>query len=112
MWHNQLFGIMKMFYSVLLQVLGAGLAASILGAVAAHIQLQFYIDYERVKKETGHPGWKILGSVLAPAEFYKSEAKLIWRIRRIGFISVVTFIILLLIAGVLAERAGFSIPIK
>ena len=103
---------MKTVFSVLLQVLGAGLAASILGAVAAHIQLQFCIDHERVKKETGHPGWKILGSVLAPAEFYKTETKLIWRIRRIGLISAATCIVLIMIAGVVAQSLGFSIPIK
>jgi hypothetical protein len=75
-----------------------------IGAFAAHILLQFQIDHRRVKEETGQPGWKILGSILAPMEFYKDDAKIIWRIRRAGFaafaISVGVIAIVLLVASI------------
>lgn len=35
-------------------------------ALAAHLLLQFYIDHERMKNETGAPGWRIFGSIQAP----------------------------------------------
>ena len=57
---------------------------SFIVAFAAHIQLQFCIDRERVRKETGHEGLKILGSILAPIEFYKEEAASMWKIRNKG----------------------------
>ena len=69
-----------------LHMLTATVALCLVGAFAAHLLLQFYIDHKRVKKETGEPGWKIFGSALAAREFYKEEAWWLWSVRRIGFI--------------------------
>ena len=89
-------------------LVGAGTICAVVGFIGsfvAYIQLQFYIDYDRVKKETGEPGWKLFGSLLAPAEFYKKEAKIIWKIQRIGIgafaISLGCIAVLMLVAAAL-----------
>lgn len=79
------------------------LALGFIIGLAAHIQLQFCIDFARVKKETGQPGWKILGSVLAPTEFYKPEAHRMWKLRDRGLKTFAIGVgVLVVIAGVAA----------
>ena len=75
---------MSTLLPLLLQVVGISAVIGFVGAMAAHIQLQFCIDHRRVKRETGEPGWKIFGSILAPAEFYNEEARWVWRVRHLG----------------------------
>ncbi len=79
--------------------------AGFIGAFAAHVLLQFRIDHDRMKRETGESGWRIFGSILAPPEFYKDDAKAIWRIQRIGMkvfaISLGTVAVIMLVAAAL-----------
>lgn len=88
---------------------GIGVAAFV-SACIAHLVLHFCIDRERVKEETGEPGWKIFGSVLAPAEYYKAEARAFWEIQRVGrkvaMICLVLCLFFMLIVVVLARLAG------
>jgi len=75
---------MKTSLPLLIQLGGGFALLSFIGAFAAHILLQFCIDRRRVKAETDHERWQIVGSVLAPIEFYKEEAHAIWKIRDKG----------------------------
>ena len=76
---------------------------SFIGAFAAQMMLQFYVDHDRVKNETGESGWKIFGSILAPMEFYKVEAGMLWHLRDKG---LKIFFIAVGIAAVLAVAAA------
>src|SRR4051812_45241809 len=67
-------------------LLGAAMVISFFASFAAHVALQFYIDHERIKKELGELGWKVLGSMQASTGFYKPETAWLWKIRRRGFI--------------------------
>lgn len=87
------------------QLTGFLAVTGFVGAFAAHIQLQFCIDRERVRKETGHDGLKVLGSVMAPVEFYKEQARIIWKIRDIGF---KTFVICVGAMALLAVWAAIA----
>ena len=75
---------MKTALPFLIQLGGIVALLGFVGALVAHLQLQFYIDRKRVKAETGQDGRKTIGSVLAPVEFYKKEARVIWMIRDKG----------------------------
>ena len=97
---------MKALLSNMLQIITTVLAIGAIGAAAAHIQLQFLIDGRRVKEETGHPGWKIWGSWLAPMEFYKESAKIIWRIRRVGMATVIVAAGCIVLVAIIAEALG------
>lgn len=75
---------MSTLLPLLLQIISMSAVGGLVGAMAAHLQLQFCIDHRRVKEETGEPSWKILGSILAPPDFYKPEARWVWRVRDVG----------------------------
>lgn len=101
---------MKSALSLLIQLGGIIALLSFIGAFAAHIQLQFCIDRKRVKQETGHDGRAIIGSVLAPVEFYKEEARLIWSIRDKG---LKAFAISIGVIALLAVAAAvLDVPLK
>jgi len=101
---------MKTALPFLIQLGGVVVFLSFVGALVAHLQLQFYIDRQRVKAETGHDGKKIIGSVLAPVEFYKKEARVIWMIRDKG---LKTFAISAGVIALLAVAAAvLDVPIK
>ena len=72
---------LKVFFSVI----GTGMILCFFASFAAHILLQFYIDHDRIKSELGEPGWKVLGSMQASADFYKPRAAWLWKVRRTGF---------------------------
>jgi hypothetical protein len=76
---------MKLVVQILFLIGGFIAVAGFVGAFAAHVKLQFCIDHRRVKEETGEPGWKIFGSILAGPEFYKEQARWVWRVRDLGF---------------------------
>ncbi len=84
--------------------------AGFIGAFAAHLLLQFRIDHDRVRRETGESGWRIFGSILAPADFYKDDAKVIWKIQRIGL--KVFAISLGIVAIIMLVAAAFDISIE
>jgi len=69
---------------------------------AAHLQLQFFIDSERLMKETGRSGARFLG-FLTPPEFYIPEGRRMWKVRDIGFKTFAVGVgVLIMIAGVAA----------
>jgi hypothetical protein len=76
---------MEAVLKVIYGLVGAGMLICFLASFAAHILLQFYIDHDRIKKELGEPGWKVLGSMQASVDFYKPQAAWLWRVRRTGF---------------------------
>ena len=77
---------------------------------AAHGVLQFSIDRRRGKAETGQPGWKAFGSILASADCYKEEARVFWVIRDKA---LKTFAISAGVFALLAVAAAiFDVPLK
>jgi hypothetical protein len=69
-------------YTVLLAICSALCVAAAIAHLGSALILQFLIDHDRVKSETGEPGWKIFGSSAAPEEFYKPSARPFWKIRQ------------------------------
>jgi len=101
---------METAVQILKVVGGLVIVIAFIAGGAAHLVLQFYIDHRRVKTETGEPGWKMLGSILASPEFYKEEARAFWVIRdealKIFAISAGVFILIAVAAAV------FDVPLK
>ena len=100
---------MEAAYRIVMALCTVVLLGGFIGAFAAHMLLQFRIDHNRVLRETGEPGWKVLGSMLAPVEFYKDDAKLIWKIRRAGFIAFLGGVFLVVIAMVVGAALGIKV---
>lgn len=76
---------MKSSLEVVYGLIGLGAVSCFLASLAAHLLLQFYIDHERVQRETGEPGWKVFGSMMASVDFYKPQAAWLWKVRQKGF---------------------------
>ena len=98
---------MRDAYFILMACCGGLCVIAAIAHFASIIILQFFIDHERVKEETGEPGWKIVGSIMAPPEFYKPAARPLWNVRRISWKLVwialgATFVVVIL--GSIVER--------
>jgi hypothetical protein len=93
-------------FQVLYGILGLAAVLCFVGSFAAHALLQFYIDHRKIERETGEPGWKVLGSMRASADYYKPEAEWLWKARRIGFAGFFIAGAAAAVAAVIAEILG------
>lgn len=100
---------MSTFIKLLLGLSTLVAIGAFVAAFAAHILLQFQIDHDRVKHETGEPGWKIFGSLLAPVDFYKEQARIIWKIQRFGLTSFAVSLGVIAVVMVGAVVVGISL---
>jgi hypothetical protein len=94
---------------VMYALTGLGAVSCFAASFAAHVLLQFYIDHARVKEETGEPGWKVFGSMLATSDFYRPEAQWLWKVRRIGFVGFFIVCGLIVLIAFIAAAFGWQV---